>query len=95
MRTATEVAMRQQDALEVILGVLGRHDPETLERIETDFAQRGTMKWSARGGRVTPQDEHLLILAEAVASLAKRVDEFAEANKPRPRGRPRKQEASS
>ena len=89
MQDASDIAQRQQVALESILSVLGRHDPEVIERIDHLFA-RGAMKWSPRSGVTTPQDEHLLILAEATATLARLVDELVEASKPRPRGRPPK-----
>jgi hypothetical protein len=91
MQTASEVAEQQRFAVDEILGVLGRHDPEAKGRIEDLFAH-GARKWSVRGGVVAPQDELLTIVLEAVTSLARVVDQQAEESKPRPRGRPPKKD---
>jgi hypothetical protein len=98
-QNASTVAERQAAALDTILKVLARHDSEASERIQALFG-RGARKWSVRSGAVGPQDEFLLILAEAVASLSKLVDQQRDkilsleesSAKPRPRGRPRKPE---
>jgi hypothetical protein len=97
-QTASSVAQQQAAALDTILEVLARHDSDASERIQTLFV-RGARKWSVRAGAVDSKDEMLLILAEAVASLAKLAEtQRAEADTPRPRGRPPKardeQEAS-
>lgn len=84
---ATDVATQQTRCVDEVLAVLSRHDPEAAERIDLLF-QRGAQKWSPRSGVVTPQDELLTILCEAVAVLAKTVDQQVEANKqPKKRGR--------
>ncbi len=88
MINATEAAMRQERCVNDVLDVLARHDPAAVEQIEKHFAH-GARKWSVRGGAVAPQDEFMLILAEATASLAKLVDQQAEANQP-PKRRGRK-----
>ena len=88
-QTASTVAEQQAAALDTILEVLARHDPKASLRIQTLFG-RGARKWSVRGGAVGPQDEFLLILAEAVASLSKLVDQQVEASKPKKKGRPPK-----
>jgi hypothetical protein len=93
MHIASNIAQQQSSALDTILEVLGRHDEETASRIEALFAQ-GTRKWTPRSGVVTPQDEMLAVVLEALASQSRRIDELEEASKPRPRGRPRKQDAS-
>jgi hypothetical protein len=75
MASPSEVAEHQRHALDVSLDFVRRHDDEAYSRIEA-FLDQGARKWSVRGGVVRPQDELLLILAEAVAVLAKRVEEL-------------------
>ena len=91
MLNAEDVAIQQTRCVDEVLDVLGRHDPDAAERIEGLFGH-GARKWSVRGGVVAPQDEMLTVLCEAVAVLARRVDELTEANRPRRRGRPHKEE---
>ncbi len=93
MLNATQAATQQERCVNEVLDVLGRHDPAAVEQIEKYFGY-GVRRWSVRGGAVAPQDEFMLLLAESVASLARLVDQQIEQAKPRPRGRPRKQEAN-
>jgi hypothetical protein len=73
-----QLAIMQEHAMREILDTIGRHDPEAGARLD----RFGGLPVSA-----TRSSEHAVFVAEAVAALAKLVDQQLT---PKPRGRPRK-----
>jgi hypothetical protein len=87
------IAARQQRAVNQIHAVLKKHgSPEMVELIE---ARGQGEQWSVRNAQVSGADMFLAALAEDVAALASIVDRLAEAQKPKKRGRPRKDDKAA
>jgi hypothetical protein len=82
------VRTRQHEAMTRVRDVIERHAPETAAELRNFTPDSVTPNFSKA------PDATILYLAEALAALAKTVDQQVEANRPRRRGRPRKQEAS-
>jgi len=82
------VVEHQRHTLEEIRAVVERHAPERAQQLQL-LLPGGVIPNS-----IKQPDETITLLAEAITVLAGVVDELVEQNKPRPRGRPRKQEAS-
>jgi hypothetical protein len=82
------IAARQERTLKRIREILERHHPEAGPRLDV-YTRNGVVPNSFKMNA-----EFHLYTAESVQMLAELVDGLLEASKPRPRGRPRKQEAS-
>ena len=81
------VVDHQVAALKQIRDVIAKHDPSAVEELRL-LLPGGTIPNS-----VKQPDEVMTVLAKSVAVLAELVDQQVEANAPKKRGRPRKEEA--
>ncbi len=80
------VIEHQREALKQIRDVIAKHDPAAVEQLRL-LLPGGTIPNS-----IKQPDEVMTVLAKSVAVLAELVDQQIEAQKPKPRGRPRKAE---
>jgi hypothetical protein len=82
---AREVVLgHQHEAISEILGLIEKYDPEAMKQLRL-LVPAGATPTSGR-----QLDATITFLARSVAVLGRLVDQQIEANKPRPRGRPRK-----
>ena len=81
------VVEHQVAALQQIRDVIAKHDPAAVEQL------RLLLPGGAIPNSIKHPDEVMTVLAKSVAVLAELVDQQAEANAPKKRGRPRKEKA--